>query len=118
MPHFRWMQATRGSLFSLQNGFGTHTWFLKRIACSQYPLRNEYVGEFVNGCRHGHGKFCYASGATYEGEWVSNQKHGMVSVDLGRGRVETYVETCPILSGKVALSIVCRMNYCFAKMIT
>ena len=69
-------------MLSFQNGFGTHTWFLKRIPYSQYPLRNEYVGEFVNGYRHGHGKFYYASGAMYEGEWVANKKHGMVSTDL------------------------------------
>ncbi|KAK2117133.1 hypothetical protein P7K49_004019 [Saguinus oedipus] len=61
-----------------KNGFGTHTWFLKRIPNSQYPLRNEYIGEFVNGYRHGHGKFYYASGAMYDGEWVFNKKHGML----------------------------------------
>ncbi|XP_011912698.1 PREDICTED: LOW QUALITY PROTEIN: radial spoke head 10 homolog B-like [Cercocebus atys] len=60
----------------LQNGFGTHMWFLKRIPSSQYPLRNEYIGESVNGLRHGRGKFYYASGAVYDGEWVSNKKHG------------------------------------------
>lgn len=48
---------------------------------SQYPLRNEYIGDFVNGERHGHGKFVYASGAVYDGEWVCNKKHGKVSVD-------------------------------------
>lgn len=72
-----------GGLLPLQNGFGTHTWFLKRIPNSQYPLRNEYVGQFVDGRRHGHGKLYYASGATYEGEWVCDRKHGMVSAHLG-----------------------------------
>ncbi|XP_024601212.1 radial spoke head 10 homolog B2 isoform X2 [Neophocaena asiaeorientalis asiaeorientalis] len=70
-----------------KNGFGTHTWFLKRIPYSQYPLRNEYVGEFVNGYRHGHGKFYYASGAMYEGEWVANKKHGMGRLTFKNGRV-------------------------------
>ena len=90
-PNFKGIRVKRetalcisdGSLLSFQNGFGTHTWFLKRIRSSQYPLRNEYIGEFVNGYRHGRGKFYYASGATYDGEWVSNKKHGMVSIDLG-----------------------------------
>ncbi|XP_024302672.1 radial spoke head 10 homolog B2 isoform X3 [Homo sapiens] len=68
----------------IQNGFGTHTWFLKRIRSSQYPLRNEYIGEFVNGYRHGRGKFYYASGAMYDGEWVSNKKHGMFFCLQGR----------------------------------
>ncbi|XP_030651441.1 radial spoke head 10 homolog B2-like [Nomascus leucogenys] len=71
----------------VQNGFGTHTWFLKRIPGSQYPLRNEYIGEFVNGYRHGHGKFYYASGAMYDGEWVSNKKHGMGRLTFKNGRV-------------------------------
>ncbi|KAM5213695.1 radial spoke head 10 homolog B isoform 2-T5 [Hipposideros larvatus] len=71
----------------IQNGFGTHTWFLKRIPNSQYPLRNEYIGDFVNGYRHGNGKFYYASGAIYEGEWVSNKKHGMGRLTFKNGRV-------------------------------
>ncbi|XP_004691715.1 PREDICTED: radial spoke head 10 homolog B [Condylura cristata] len=71
----------------VQSGFGTHTWFLKRIPTSQYPLRNEYTGDFVNGCRHGRGKFCYSSGATYEGEWVSNKKHGQGRLTFKNGRV-------------------------------
>ncbi|XP_040607246.1 radial spoke head 10 homolog B isoform X3 [Mesocricetus auratus] len=71
----------------IQNGFGTHTWFLKRIPSSQYPLRNEYIGAFVNGSRHGHGKFYYASGAMYEGEWVSNKKHGRGKMTFKNGRV-------------------------------
>ena len=65
-------------IYLFQHGFGTHTWYLKRIPGSQYPLRNEYVGDFVNADRHGTGKFFFASGAMYDGEWVSNQKHGMV----------------------------------------
>ncbi|XP_049644682.1 radial spoke head 10 homolog B2 [Suncus etruscus] len=71
----------------VQNGFGTHSWFLKRTSNSQYPLRNEYVGQFVNGCRHGHGKFYYASGAFFEGEWVFNKKHGMGRLVFKNGRV-------------------------------
>ncbi|XP_062036836.1 radial spoke head 10 homolog B2-like [Lepus europaeus] len=71
----------------VQNGFGTHTWFLKRIPNSQYPLRNEYVGQFVDGRRHGHGKLYYASGAMYEGEWVCDRKHGVGRLTFKNGRV-------------------------------
>ncbi|KAL4826976.1 hypothetical protein H8958_014140 [Nasalis larvatus] len=77
----------RCRLLSFQNGFGTHTWFLKRIPSSQYPLRNEYIGKFVNGHRHGRGKFYYASGAVYDGEWVSNKKHGTGRLTFKNGRV-------------------------------
>ncbi|KAI4880512.1 hypothetical protein NFI96_012347 [Prochilodus magdalenae] len=59
-----------------QHGQGTYTWFLRRVLGSQYPLRNEYKGEFVQGLRHGQGTFFYASGAVYSGEWKHNQKHG------------------------------------------
>ncbi|XP_045040951.2 radial spoke head 10 homolog B isoform X2 [Desmodus rotundus] len=72
-----------------QNGLGTHTWILKRVPNSQYSLRNEYRGNFVNGYRHGYGTFYYASGATYEGEWVFNKKHGMGRLILKNGRVYT-----------------------------
>ncbi|XP_030787838.1 radial spoke head 10 homolog B2-like [Rhinopithecus roxellana] len=71
----------------LQNGFGTHTWFLKRIPSSQYPLRNEYIGEFIDGHRHRCGRFYYASGVVYDGEWVSNKKHGTGRLTFKNGRV-------------------------------
>ncbi|KAM8764578.1 radial spoke head 10 homolog B [Rhynchonycteris naso] len=73
----------------VQNGIGTHTWFLKRVPNSQYPRRNEYRGNFVNGRRQGYGKYYYASGATYEGEWVDNKKHGMGRYTFKSGRVYT-----------------------------
>lgn len=38
------------------------------------------MGDFVQGDRHGRGKFFFASGAMYDGEWVLNEKHGMVSL--------------------------------------
>uniref|UniRef100_A0A2K6RQL6 Radial spoke head 10 homolog B n=1 Tax=Rhinopithecus roxellana TaxID=61622 RepID=A0A2K6RQL6_RHIRO len=81
------LRLSDSRLLSFQNGFGTHTWFLKRIPSSQYPLRNEYIGEFVNGHRHGRGKFYYASGAVYDGEWVSNKKHGTGRLTFKNGRV-------------------------------
>uniref|UniRef100_A0A2K5J907 Radial spoke head 10 homolog B n=1 Tax=Colobus angolensis palliatus TaxID=336983 RepID=A0A2K5J907_COLAP len=81
------LRMSDGCLLSFQNGFGTHTWFLKRSPSSQYPLRNEYIGEFVNGHRHGRGKFYYASGAVYDGKWVSNKKHGMGRLTFKNGRV-------------------------------
>ena len=57
---------------------GQHIWFLRRVAGSQYPLRNMYDGEFVKGLRHGNGTFYYANGARFEGLWENNMKHGKV----------------------------------------
>ncbi|KAJ8283963.1 hypothetical protein COCON_G00028130 [Conger conger] len=71
----------------LQHGQGTHTWFLKRIPGSQYPLRNEYIGDFVKSLRHGRGKFYYASGALYDGEWQCNKKHGQGKFTFKNGRI-------------------------------
>ncbi|XP_068100669.1 radial spoke head 10 homolog B isoform X2 [Hyperolius riggenbachi] len=71
----------------VQNGPGTHTWFLKRVPGSQYSLRNEYVGNFVNGERHGHGQYFYANGAMYDGEWKNNKKHGMGKFVFKNGRI-------------------------------
>ncbi|KAL7979222.1 hypothetical protein Chor_015246 [Crotalus horridus] len=69
----------------------------------QYPLRNEYVGDFVNGDRHGHGKFFFASGAMYDGEWVLNKKHGKGKLVFKNGRVYEgefnydHIAECPSL---------------------
>ncbi|KAF3813889.1 hypothetical protein GH733_017921 [Mirounga leonina] len=76
----RWLTANEEYTGQWEKG-------IQRIPNSQYPLRNEYIGEFVNGYRHGHGKFYYASGAVYEGEWVSNKKHGMGRLTFKNGRV-------------------------------
>jgi len=71
----------------VQDGFGTHTWYLHRVAGSQYPLRNEYVGDFCQSLRHGKGKFFFASGAVYSGEWLDNKKHGWGKFIFKNGRV-------------------------------
>ena len=39
-------------------------------------FRNRYSGNFDNNKRSGLGKFFYANGAIYEGEWKGNIKHG------------------------------------------
>ena len=64
-----------------QHGTGEHIWFLKRVGGSQYPLRNAYDGDFVQGMREGQGTFYYANGARYEGEWKNNMKFGKVYVE-------------------------------------
>ena len=59
---------------------GQHIWLLSRVPGSQYPMRNMYDGEFVNGLRHGCGSFHYANGASYSGYWKNNMKHGKVGL--------------------------------------
>ncbi|KAH3850322.1 hypothetical protein DPMN_092731 [Dreissena polymorpha] len=63
-----------------QHGVGQHIWLLRRVLGSQYPLRNMFDGDFVNGLRHGYGTFYYANGAKYEGGWKNNMKHGKVAI--------------------------------------
>lgn len=55
-----------------QHGRGTHIWILSQGGGLQCFLSNQYTGDFVQGQRHGHGTFYYASGAIYEGEWRNN----------------------------------------------
>jgi len=35
-------------------------------------LREEYVGRFVNGKKHGHGRYTYSTGDTYEGNYTED----------------------------------------------
>lgn len=63
-------------LNGIQNGHGENTWYLKRVTKSQYPLRNHYIGDFIDGERSGYGIFYYANSAIYEGCWRENMKHG------------------------------------------
>ncbi|KAG2456091.1 RS10B protein, partial [Polypterus senegalus] len=71
----------------IQHGQGTHMWFLVRTPDSLYPMRNAYVGEFVQGLRHGFGKFYYANGTLYDGEWRYNKKHGQGKFVFKNGRL-------------------------------
>lgn len=48
----------------------------------------EYVGEWVANQQHGRGTMRYASGASYVGEWRAGQKHGTGTYNWADGRVE------------------------------
>jgi hypothetical protein len=58
------------------HGYGTYVWGLKALDVSQFPLKNRYEGEWVDGKRHGFGTYQYATGASYTGEWSENKKNG------------------------------------------
>lgn len=60
----------------MPHGYGTYVWGLNALQRSQFPLKNQYEGEWVDGKRHGFGTYQYATGATYTGEWSDNKKHG------------------------------------------
>ncbi|KAM6320492.1 radial spoke head 10 homolog B [Podargus strigoides] len=74
-------------VYGVQHGYGAHIWFLKRMPTFQYPLRNVYRGDFVNGERHGHGRFISASGTVYDGDWVHNKRHGKGKFVFNNGRI-------------------------------
>lgn len=40
----------------------------------EYPNKDKYVGEFRNGQKHGHGKYFFAEGTIFEGEWAHNMQ--------------------------------------------
>ena len=48
------------------HGFGTYRWNDGDV----------YTGEYVNGTRHGKGKFVFASGNYYDGEWADGKYQG------------------------------------------
>jgi DNA-binding CsgD family transcriptional regulator len=48
-----------------------------------------YVGEWVNGVKHGHGELTWPSGATYEGEWKNDKSHGHGTEKFSDGSVFT-----------------------------
>ncbi len=63
-------------------------------ATATYPNSDTYTGDFVDGLRHGSGKYTYAKGSggedeaqnVYEGEFENNEKHGigkMIYVNKG-----------------------------------
>ncbi|TWW81494.1 Radial spoke head 10 -like protein B [Takifugu flavidus] len=69
-----------------QHGQGTHFWNTSQGEGGHFFLSSQYTGEFVQGQRHGHGKICFASGATYVGEWKhdKNQEKGKFTSADGR----------------------------------
>ncbi|XP_019725944.1 radial spoke head 10 homolog B isoform X2 [Hippocampus comes] len=72
----------------VQQGHGTHVWLMKRTEPgAEFRPSNQYTGNFFHGYRHGPGIFYYAGGATYEGGWQDNKKHGKGKVTLKDGYV-------------------------------
>lgn len=69
----------RISLF-WQHGQGTHFWNTSQGEGGHFFLSSRYSGEFVQGQRHGHGKVCFASGATYVGEWKHDKNQEKVQL--------------------------------------
>jgi hypothetical protein len=37
---------------------------------------DKYVGNYLNGSRHGHGNYRWANGEVFDGNWVNNLRHG------------------------------------------
>ena len=60
----------------MPHGYGIYVWGLKALNLSQFPVKNQYEGNWADGKRQGFGTYQYATGATYTGEWTDNKKHG------------------------------------------
>lgn len=71
----------------VQNGHGEHTWYIRRLPGSQYPMRNQYIGDFLYGKRHGYGVILYANGSKYEGDWLDDKKSGRGVFTFKNGRI-------------------------------
>lgn len=44
-----------------------------------------YKGQFLNGKRHGEGKYSWTNGDEYEGQWEEGKPHGYGIVSYGKG---------------------------------
>jgi hypothetical protein len=80
-------QYTGDWINGIQHGVGEYIWQVQQIDNSQYPQSNCYVGDWDNGIRQGYGTFYYASGSSYEGQWLDNKKHGEGKYTLPNGKV-------------------------------
>lgn len=60
---------------------------LKPVAKPEYTYKNgsKYIGQWVNGFRHGNGKIIWPDGASYEGQWGFGQptNHGIFKFSNG-----------------------------------
>jgi len=76
----------------LPNGHGTYTWYWEHPGLQKSYLL-QYVGEWKNGLKHGHGSLCQPYTDTkhgqYVGEWKDGKEHGQGTLTYADG--ETYV---------------------------
>jgi len=69
----------------LDNGF--ECWGVGKIEGREYG-GHVYVGQVINGKRHGHGRRTWSDGSVYEGEWKNGRYHGHGKWTYPDGRVE------------------------------
>ena len=41
-----------------------------------YLIKTNYLGNFLNGKKHGNGIYHYSTGGKYKGEWLNDKKNG------------------------------------------
>ena len=96
------------------NGVGSLVWLDNKGETK--VQRNRYSGQFLNGNREGLGVFYYANGSIYEGEFVSNKKHGyaVYTDEVGvitkalfeDDRISKVIETNEIYANSVADQVI------------
>lgn len=90
--HFKVFALNPGISLFWQHGQGTHFWNTSQGEGGHFFLSSRYSGEFVQGQRHGHGKVCFASGATYVGEWKHDKNQEKVQL-LQSGLFKVWMPT-------------------------
>jgi hypothetical protein len=76
----------------LKQGRGVYIWMNEANEDGERTELARYEGNYVDGKKHGVGKFVFPSGDVYEGEFVNNKMHGMGTY--------TYKKTQDIYSGE------------------
>ena len=84
------VDAIRGSIERTEEKYeGEYNEEGKRHGKGKYTYANGnvYEGDFQDGKRHGKGKFTYASGSVYEGDWKDDNFHGKGKYTFANGNV-------------------------------
>lgn len=55
------------------------------FACREFTTGDVYEGDFVNGVRHGQGKYHFSNGDMYAGEWCDDEMHGQGRMHYHKG---------------------------------
>jgi hypothetical protein len=55
-------------------------YYFELIGIEYWSDNSSYVGEYLNGKKHGHGVYFSNNGSNYEGEWLDNKFNGYVKL--------------------------------------
>lgn len=80
--------TTEGEFFNdALHGNGAYYKYHEETFDSDWPEKNVFKGNFVQGIKCGQGKFVASDGTSYEGEWKDDKRNGKGKYTYSEGRV-------------------------------